>query len=64
MKTQPNFYKKEERCPIMRNGKVIGHAIMRVSYENDKPTHYSFIQAVIKDIKKPFKKTTNEINVN
>jgi len=48
----PTFYAKEERCPIMRNGKVIGHAIMRVTYENDKPNHYWLIQAVIKPIKK------------
>lgn len=41
-------YTKEERCPIMRNGKVIGHAIIRVTYENDKPINYMFLQSVIK----------------
>lgn len=41
-------YIKEERCPIMRNGKVIGHAIVRVSYENDKPVKYIVLQTVIK----------------
>ncbi len=41
-------YTKEERCPIMRNGKVIGHAIIRVTYENDKPVHYLCIQSIIK----------------
>ena len=41
-------YTKEERCPIMRNGKVIGHAIIRVTYEDDKPVQYLVIQSVIK----------------
>lgn len=40
-------YTKEERCPIMRNGKVIGHAIVRVTYENDKPVNYRVIQTVL-----------------
>lgn len=41
-------YTKEEKCPIMRNGKVIGHAIVRVTYENDKPVNYIVLQTVIK----------------
>lgn len=40
-------YTKEERCPIMRNGKVIGHAIIRATYINDKVMDYKVIQTII-----------------
>jgi hypothetical protein len=51
MKNSSKNYTKEERCPIMCNGKVIGHAIIRATYINDKVVDYKLIHVSLVPLK-------------